>query len=311
MSAIERYQLAADNQRLREALSAIAENVDENLTESFGPFAEDREAHAPQGVAVLERARTALAATPAQALDAFTAPYEAQVATLRKAFFDLREIGKSFPAPVTHECIEPTGECYDCLRIAFDKCADALAATPAQALEASKAPLVAQVAAFDSIRSELLDIVQKYAAQSTSSDGGCTPGGLEHMGDVWTLLTRWGTVLARTPAQALDAFKSPYEARIAKLNSVVEDVWEFIQGSDGLAGWHKNGDVADWKEFDIYREVQESLAATPSDALAEYRKRVRSEVRDELLSKLLPSAWSDDTGYEMAVNMVRRMAGKE
>ena len=163
----QRYQLAADNQRLREALSAIAENLDENLTESFGPFAEDRDANDPQGVAVLERARTALAATPAQALDAFTASYVAQVAELRKAFFDLREIGNSFPAPVNHECIEPTGECYDCLRIAFDKGADALASTPAQSLDAITAPYEARIAELVNALGFSLEVIGKSEATAT------------------------------------------------------------------------------------------------------------------------------------------------
>ena len=226
----------------------------------------------------------------------------AQVTTLREAFFDLREIGKSFPAPVTHECIEPTGECYDCLRIAFDKCADALAATPAQALEASKAPLVAQVAAFDSIRSELLDIVQKYAAQSTSSDGGCTPGGLEHMGDVWTLLTRWGTVLARTPAQALDAFKAPYEARIDKLVNALGFSLEVIGKSEATAT----------EKFVAVLGGNQALSTTPLTALAAYRRKVLEEAVEAVRKECeVYSEFQNENAVLMAAaEVIRRMAGE-
>ena len=178
------------------------------------------------------------------------------------------------------------------------------------ALEAIKAPLVAQVAAFDPIRAELLDIVQKYAAQSMSSDGGGTPGGLEHMGDVWKLLTRWGTALARTPpAQAIEAITAPYEARIAELNSVVKNVWEVIEGSDGLAGWHKNGDVADWKEFDIYREVQEALAHTPTDSLEAYRRKVLNEAVEAVRkqSEFYSEFQNENAVLMAAAEVIRRM----
>lgn len=41
---------------------------------------------------------------------------------------------------------------------------------------------------------EILGIMATYHEQSAAGDVG-TPGGLEHMGDVWKLLSRWERAL--------------------------------------------------------------------------------------------------------------------
>lgn len=38
---------------------------------------------------------------------------------------------------------------------------------------------------------EILDIMRTYHEQEKSSYGVDTPGGLEHMGDVWSMFSRW------------------------------------------------------------------------------------------------------------------------
>ena len=43
---------------------------------------------------------------------------------------------------------------------------------------------------------EIIDIMRVYDEQSKSSYGVDTPGGLEHMGDVWRLFDRWRAALA-------------------------------------------------------------------------------------------------------------------
>lgn len=43
--------------------------------------------------------------------------------------------------------------------------------------------------------SEILEIVAEYDRQSQSKYGVDTPGGLEHMGDVWNLFRRWSEEL--------------------------------------------------------------------------------------------------------------------
>lgn len=38
---------------------------------------------------------------------------------------------------------------------------------------------------------DILEIMTVYHEQEASQDGVGTPGGLEHMGDVWRLFTTW------------------------------------------------------------------------------------------------------------------------
>lgn len=45
------------------------------------------------------------------------------------------------------------------------------------------------------ICAEILDIMETYREQEASPRGVGTPGGLEHMGDVWRLLAGWGQCL--------------------------------------------------------------------------------------------------------------------
>lgn len=46
----------------------------------------------------------------------------------------------------------------------------------------------------ESVRDEILEIMRVYHEQESEGDIG-TPGGLEHMGDVWRLLLRWELLL--------------------------------------------------------------------------------------------------------------------
>jgi hypothetical protein len=43
--------------------------------------------------------------------------------------------------------------------------------------------------------SEILAIMETYHEQDRSIRGVDTPGGLEHMGDVWGLLSKWEKML--------------------------------------------------------------------------------------------------------------------
>ncbi len=42
---------------------------------------------------------------------------------------------------------------------------------------------------------EILDIMKTYHEQNDSPSGVGTPGGLEHMGDVWRLFSKWELLL--------------------------------------------------------------------------------------------------------------------
>lgn len=48
---------------------------------------------------------------------------------------------------------------------------------------------------------EILDIMKTYHEQKTTSYGVDTPGGLEHMGDVWRLFLKWERMLLVAPTK--------------------------------------------------------------------------------------------------------------
>ncbi len=47
----------------------------------------------------------------------------------------------------------------------------------------------------DKICAEVLTIMETYHEQEKSVSGVDTPGGLEHMGDVWKLFAKWERML--------------------------------------------------------------------------------------------------------------------
>src|ERR1700677_1616030 len=82
-----------------------------------------------------------------------------------------------------------------------------------------EAPVPPQYAK-DSVCREIQEIMETYREQAASSYGVDTPGGLEHMGDVWRLLGQWDQALSgtvpskacRNPNHALvDGTPSPHE----------------------------------------------------------------------------------------------------
>jgi hypothetical protein len=50
-------------------------------------------------------------------------------------------------------------------------------------------------AAKTAVCEEILSIMETYHEQGKSPGGVDTPGGLEHMGDVWNMLHRWEEML--------------------------------------------------------------------------------------------------------------------
>ena len=49
----------------------------------------------------------------------------------------------------------------------------------------------------DRVCAEIQEIMRAYREQEKTSYGVDTPGGLEHMGDVWRLLSRWDRELGQ------------------------------------------------------------------------------------------------------------------
>lgn len=61
----------------------------------------------------------------------------------------------------------------------------------------------------DKICAEIQNIMRIYREQDASSYGVDTPGGLEHMGDVWKLLGEWDRNLSASPRKILTNYDNP------------------------------------------------------------------------------------------------------
>lgn len=46
-----------------------------------------------------------------------------------------------------------------------------------------------------------------------------------------------------------------------KSDAVIADLVMFSNESVGIAGWHQNGDVAEWKEFDFLKDANQLLTS--------------------------------------------------
>ena len=82
----------------------------------------------------------------------------------------------------------------------------ALAELTATAIREHEAPEISEhgrrVQRLEAIGAEITNIMRVYHEQEHSRHGVGTPGGLEHMGDVWRLFKRWETSLAAVDAPA-------------------------------------------------------------------------------------------------------------
>lgn len=54
------------------------------------------------------------------------------------------------------------------------------------------------------------------------------------------------------------------EQRERELVAVLADLRDIINGSDGVEGWHRNGDLATWDEFGYPDQIDQVLSEVPS-----------------------------------------------
>lgn len=62
--------------------------------------------------------------------------------------------------------------------------------------------------------------------------------------------SRWNE--RKIPEKSIEVFKEMVEA--------LKSVKEIIQDSDGVAGYHLNGQIADWDELNLEFEIEKALA---------------------------------------------------
>ena len=68
------------------------------------------------------------------------------------------------------------------------------------------------------------------------------------------------------------------EALVERLQAFVDEIKGIADISEGIAGFQLNGELLNWQQVDCMVGVEDLLALTPADALAEYRGEVLEEV---------------------------------
>lgn len=63
----------------------------------------------------------------------------------------------------------------------------------------------------------------------------------------------------RTDVPDLAATVRAQMAQIAKMRAALQGLRNIMAGSEGVAGWHKNGDIATWEQLGYPAEIDEAL----------------------------------------------------
>jgi hypothetical protein len=107
-----------------------------------------------------------------------------------------------------------------------------------------EAPVPPQYAK-DSVCREIQEIMETYREQAASSYGVDTPGGLEHMGDVWRLLGQWDQALSRAGLANRNVDEEEYLRHTAH---VVSNLPQPLSDSDRMwMNGYKQGWIAGWQ----------------------------------------------------------------
>lgn len=86
-------------------------------------------------------------------------------------------------------------------------------------------------------------------------------------------------------------------AREAKLREALDAVQQVANGSEGIAGWHMNGDIASWDS--ILPEVEQALALPADDtALREMIEKAGEVMRERCAKFVKQNIYSNQTDIE-------------
>ncbi|PTL88580.1 hypothetical protein C6W88_15795 [Halomonas litopenaei] len=100
--------------------------------------------------------------------------------------------------------------------------------------------------------------------------------------------------------QRLEQVEAERDALAASYEALANEVRGIIQDSDGVAGYHLNGDVADWDEF----ELGDLLSEQGPDCLACRDARVKAKALDDAADAI------DRVGTDYPQGFLRGRAAK-
>lgn len=114
----------------------------------------------------------------------------------------------------------------------------------------------------------------------------------EYTPDALTTQPVRAALRAYDAAEALqEAWRDEARARVAVLEEALRGLLDIVADSRGVAGYHLNGNVADWGEFSAVGEARAALAGSPSvlDAVRdEARERIAVLEALDAVSRLTP-----------------------
>lgn len=66
------------------------------------------------------------------------------------------------------------------------------------------------------------------------------------------------------------------EATVLHLQTVIKGILAIINQSEGVAGWHLNGEIAKWEEFGYPKELEQALSGGAEKEMLERMKRLEA-----------------------------------
>ena len=81
-----------------------------------------------------------------------------------------------------------------------------------------------QLEAVLEVAREIQEIMKTYRQQEESDDGVGTPGGLEHMGDVWRLLRKWEETIVKAERPEGGEMKRQQEDALSQLSGLEDQI---------------------------------------------------------------------------------------
>ena len=92
-------------------------------------------------------------------------------------------------------------------------------------------------------------------------------------------------ITAARELMAKAAERDALAAHCERLEEFVDEIKGLADISDGIAGFHQNGELLNWQQVDCMVDVDDLLALTPAASLAAYREGVLEEVALEMTNQ--------------------------
>ena len=116
-------------------------------------------------------------------------------------------------------------------------------------------------------------------------------------------LAKESVISLASKLQAAEARLRESEALVERLQAFVDEIKGIADISDGVSGFHQNGELLNWRQVDCMVGAEDLLALTPGDALA----GLRDEMLEELIKQAKPHSMACPNTFVVEVKQIRKM----